>query len=192
MASPAPSLGRPPIRRSINQADAEEEERDHSEGSRSSQWSSHLSHYWTTYQGDCEARMATQSECAELSSRPIGSLTSIHSQDMAKRVYTCPFEGCDRIFGRPSARETHIRSHNGIQPFTCPICARPFSVFSNLKRHMIVHPTVDFRSVSVGDLPHIHCRETEVGPILEWDDQEPERVRGKEEMGEEMDELTEG
>ena len=38
----------------------------------------------------------------------------------------------------------------------CPIpdCARAFSVFSNLKRHMIVHPSVDFRGITVHDLPN--------------------------------------
>lgn len=42
-----------------------------------------------------------------------------------------------------------------------------------------VHPTVDFRSVTVNDLPHIHCVETEQGPMLEWDDAE----EGEEEFG---------
>ncbi|ORY89593.1 hypothetical protein BCR35DRAFT_344682 [Leucosporidium creatinivorum] len=144
------------------------------------------------------------------SGRPISPITGLPTKviakrgwppkDIAKRVYTCPFEGCDRIFGRPSARETHIRSHNGVQPFICPIssCRRPFSVFSNLKRHMIVHPTVDFRSVTVNDLPHIHCIETEQGPMLEWDDAEegegeefgPAAAAGSGGEGEVRDELA--
>ena len=52
---------------------------------------------------------------------------------------------------------------------------------------MIVHPTVDFRGVSVGDLPHIHCKETEVGAILVWDDEEEEEAEGAE-----VDESMEG
>ncbi|BGP71280.1 Proteophosphoglycan ppg4 [Rhodotorula toruloides ATCC 204091] len=79
-------------------------------------------------------------------------------KDQHKRIYTCDFPGCDKSFGRPSARDTHVRSHSGVKPFMCPIpsCGRTFSVFSNLKRHMIVHPTVDFRHVTVNDLPLIH------------------------------------
>ncbi|BGO92343.1 hypothetical protein NBRC10512_002020 [Rhodotorula toruloides] len=79
-------------------------------------------------------------------------------KDQHKRIYTCDFPGCDKSFGRPSARDTHMRSHSGVKPFMCPIpsCGRTFSVFSNLKRHMIVHPTVDFRHVTVNDLPLIH------------------------------------
>ncbi|BGP33015.1 hypothetical protein JCM10296v2_004804 [Rhodotorula toruloides] len=78
-------------------------------------------------------------------------------KDQHKRIYTCDFPGCDKSFGRPSARDTHMRSHSGVKPFMCPIpsCGRTFSVFSNLKRHMIVHPTVDFRHVTVNDLPLI-------------------------------------
>ncbi|GAA5868725.1 hypothetical protein JCM3774_003638 [Rhodotorula dairenensis] len=76
-------------------------------------------------------------------------------RDAHKRKFVCDFEGCGKTFGRPSARNTHMRSHSGQKPFTCPIphCARSFSVFSNLKRHMVVHPTVDFHHVTVHDLP---------------------------------------
>ncbi|GAA5971110.1 hypothetical protein JCM8115_003063 [Rhodotorula mucilaginosa] len=76
-------------------------------------------------------------------------------RDAHKRRFVCEVEGCGKTFGRPSARNTHMRSHSGQKPFTCPIprCARSFSVFSNLKRHMVMHPTVDFRHVTVHDLP---------------------------------------
>ncbi|GAA6056445.1 hypothetical protein JCM3770_007472 [Rhodotorula araucariae] len=102
-------------------------------------------------------------------------------KDAHKRVYLCEIEGCGKTFGRPSARDTHMRSHNGDKPFECPIpsCLRRFSVFSNLKRHMVVHPTVDFRKVTVHDLAHIHfvpdppgAEPTSEGGRLEWLDSE--------------------
>ncbi|GAA6040074.1 hypothetical protein JCM8097_004769 [Rhodosporidiobolus ruineniae] len=100
-------------------------------------------------------------------------------KDADKRVYRCEVEGCGKSFGRPSARDTHMRSHNGIKPFVCPIpsCGRAFSVFSNLKRHMIVHPTVDFRQVSVNDLPLIRWVDDPLDPggaggRLEWVEEE--------------------
>ncbi|GAA5873090.1 hypothetical protein JCM16303_006936 [Sporobolomyces ruberrimus] len=102
-------------------------------------------------------------------------------KDAANRRYRCRIEGCNKSFGRPSALNSHARTHDGIKPFNCPIpkCARPFSVFSNLKRHMIIHPSVDFRSVSVNDLPQIHWVADEKDPggeggRLEWLDQVPE------------------
>ncbi|GAA5976037.1 hypothetical protein JCM11641_003265 [Rhodosporidiobolus odoratus] len=97
-------------------------------------------------------------------------------KDAHKRVYLCEVEGCGKSFGRPSARDTHARSHSGVKPFVCPIpsCARAFTVFSNLKRHLGIHPTVDFRQVSVHDLPLIRWvddpNEPE-GGRLEWIDE---------------------
>lgn len=55
---------------------------------------------------------------------------------------------------------------------------------------------MDFRSVTVNDLPHIHCIETDQGPMLEWDDAEEgveeefgPTARGSSGEGEERDDL---
>ncbi|GAA6007377.1 uncharacterized protein JCM10292_005516 [Rhodotorula paludigena] len=107
-------------------------------------------------------------------------------KDLARRIYVCEIEGCGKAFGRPSARDTHMRTHDGVKPYGCPVpsCARRFSVFSNLKRHMIIHPTVDFRHVTVHDLPFIRFVANDsgtttgsakdsggIGGRLEWIDQ---------------------
>ncbi|GAA5965292.1 hypothetical protein JCM3765_007153 [Sporobolomyces pararoseus] len=78
-------------------------------------------------------------------------------KDAASRRYFCNVSDCGKSFGRPSALATHQRTHDGLKPFNCPVptCARPFSVFSNLKRHMVVHPSVDFTAVTVNDLSSI-------------------------------------
>ncbi|TNY22218.1 hypothetical protein DMC30DRAFT_160821 [Rhodotorula diobovata] len=111
-------------------------------------------------------------------------------KDAHKRTYRCEVEGCGKTFGRPSARDTHMRSHTGVKPFTCPIpsCSRSFGVFSNLKRHMIVHPTVDFRQVSVHDLPHMRfvpdgpgAAPTLDGGRLEWIEEDEEDGQGMQE-----------
>ncbi|GAA5858152.1 hypothetical protein JCM5353_005948, partial [Sporobolomyces roseus] len=101
-------------------------------------------------------------------------------KDQAKRIYYCKFEGCKKNFGRPSALNTHMRSHDGAKPFLCPIpsCARALSVFSNLKRHMLIHNSVDFRTVTVNDLDQIRWVVDEKDPggeggRLEWIDQLP-------------------
>ncbi|KAI9104128.1 hypothetical protein DFS34DRAFT_572613, partial [Phlyctochytrium arcticum] len=48
------------------------------------------------------------------------------------RGYTCPH--CAKHFSRPSSLRTHINSHTGEKPYSCP-CGRKFSVLSNLRRH---------------------------------------------------------
>ncbi|GAA5824369.1 hypothetical protein JCM11251_000392 [Rhodosporidiobolus azoricus] len=111
-------------------------------------------------------------EEASSRSRPISPITGKPTKliakrawppkDAAKRVYKCEVEGCGKSFGRPSARDTHMRS----------------PVMSNLKRHMIVHPTVDFRSVTVHDLPLIKWVDDPddpdgAGGRLEWIDELP-------------------
>lgn len=58
--------------------------------------------------------------------------------------------------------------HTLDKPFVCPVggCSRPFSVFSNMKRHMTVHPSVDFRGISVRDLDNMEwlAHPTDVSP----------------------------
>ncbi|KAL8290165.1 hypothetical protein RQP46_003104 [Phenoliferia psychrophenolica] len=95
------------------------------------------------------------------------SKRSYPPKDAARRRFFCTSPGCTKSFGRPSARETHLRTHNGVKPFTCPVpdCARTFSVFSNLKRHMIVHPGIDFRGMKVHDLPHLVWDPTHNPPL---------------------------
>ncbi|KAM0789656.1 hypothetical protein ACM66B_000458 [Microbotryomycetes sp. NB124-2] len=96
-------------------------------------------------------------------------------KDADRRLWTCPVEGCELTFGRPSAVHTHMRTHDGAKPFVCPMldCQRPFSVFSNLKRHMVVHPTVDFTHVNVKDFADVRCVESSGGGFeLVWADQQ--------------------
>ncbi|BGP49243.1 hypothetical protein JCM10450v2_005126 [Rhodotorula kratochvilovae] len=142
---------------------------------------------------DYDPSPASSSSAGAAAGRPISPITGKPvkviskrgwpPKDAHKRVYQCEIDGCGKTFGRPSARDTHMRSHSGDKPFECPIpsCLRKFSVFSNLKRHMIVHPTVDFRHVTVHDLPHIHfvpdapgAEPTTEGGRLEWLDSEEE------------------
>ncbi|KAM0747888.1 hypothetical protein T439DRAFT_328556 [Meredithblackwellia eburnea MCA 4105] len=59
--------------------------------------------------------------------------------------FACSFPGCTKTSARPSALETHMRTHTKEKPFKCPLstCNRGFSVYSNMVRHQRLcnHPT---------------------------------------------------
>ncbi|KAI5475772.1 zinc finger, C2H2-type domain containing protein [Pseudohyphozyma bogoriensis] len=56
-------------------------------------------------------------------------------RDAHLRRHACPT--CAKLFARPSALETHLRTHSKEMPFICPeeTCARGFAVRSNMRRH---------------------------------------------------------
>ncbi|GAA5988098.1 hypothetical protein JCM10908_002062 [Rhodotorula pacifica] len=152
---------------------------------------------------DASQHSPTSPRISPITGKPVKSIAKriFPPRDADKRRFVCEVEGCGKSFGRPSARNTHMRSHSGQKPFTCPIpdCARSFSVFSNLKRHMVVHPTVDFRHVTVHDLPLIQwvpyaagedpdAGGASEGGRLEWmEDVENARVKAEQGQEEEDD-----
>ncbi|KAI0266512.1 hypothetical protein BC834DRAFT_132402 [Gloeopeniophorella convolvens] len=48
---------------------------------------------------------------------------------------------CQKWFPRPSGLATHMNTHSGAKPYTCPVpgCCRRFGVRSNAKRHLRTH-----------------------------------------------------
>lgn len=57
-------------------------------------------------------------------------------QSHGKRMlHSCKI--CHKLFERPSTLKTHMNSHTGQRPFSCPNndCNRSFSVRSNMMRH---------------------------------------------------------
>ncbi|KAH9949154.1 hypothetical protein B0H21DRAFT_729769 [Amylocystis lapponica] len=79
------------------------------------------------------------------------------SRALGDRKHECPH--CFKCFNRPSSLAIHINSHTGAKPFICPICSRPFSVNSNMRRHYRNHgskhalPGVPLEAVSFSDHP---------------------------------------
>ncbi|KAG8770669.1 hypothetical protein FRC12_004129 [Ceratobasidium sp. 428] len=61
--------------------------------------------------------------------------------DEARRHYKCLVDGCERVFGRKSNVENHIRTHLDDKPFVCSLhtCKAAFVRKGDLQRHEQIH-----------------------------------------------------
>ncbi|KAG8705341.1 hypothetical protein FRC08_001717 [Ceratobasidium sp. 394] len=61
--------------------------------------------------------------------------------DPDRRHYKCLVDGCERVFGRKSNVENHIRTHLDDKPFVCSLgtCKAAFVRKGDLQRHEQIH-----------------------------------------------------
>lgn len=66
---------------------------------------------------------------------------TIDESDTPGQVYKCSFPSCSENFKCSMHLNNRVRNHQPleIKPYACGTCERKFTVFSNLKRHMLVH-----------------------------------------------------
>lgn len=69
---------------------------------------------------------------------PFNSRSSSKNSSRPK-TYRCDYEGCDKIYSRPSLLTQHQRSHTDSRPFSCDQCDSSFFRESHLKRHQLSH-----------------------------------------------------
>lgn len=71
------------------------------------------------------------------------------SVNFRPKKYPCTFDGCSKIFNRPSLLEEHIRSHTGDRPYPCTHtgCEAAFQRNWHLERHIKLAHT-DIRDVT--------------------------------------------
>merc|ERR1719317_355388 len=53
------------------------------------------------------------------------------------RLYACDFAGCERRFYQRSDLKRHKRTHLGLRPFTCSVCAKTFTQRGSMYRHIV-------------------------------------------------------
>ena len=58
------------------------------------------------------------------------------SHDKNKKIYFCPFEGCDKSFTAAYSVTLHYRVHTGNRPFQCEICGKKFFDKANWSYHV--------------------------------------------------------
>ena len=56
-----------------------------------------------------------------------------------EKPYECSWEGCSWKFARSDELTRHYRKHTGSKPFKCHLCARSFSRSDHLSLHMKRH-----------------------------------------------------
>ncbi|CAE6420211.1 unnamed protein product [Rhizoctonia solani] len=89
------------------------------------------------FKGNPHPQLVVSANYRQLSAREMNDM----QLDPHRRYYKCLVDSCDRLFGRKSNVENHIRTHLDDKPFVCSLstCQSAFVRKGDLLRHKEIH-----------------------------------------------------
>ncbi|XP_071945496.1 histone-lysine N-methyltransferase MECOM-like isoform X2 [Antedon mediterranea] len=97
-------------------------------------WKANLIRHQSTHNSE---RQYSCENCSKVFTDPSNLQRHIRTQHHGARCHACP--ECGKTFATSSGLKQHTHIHSSIKPFTCEVCLKSYTQFSNLCRHKRMH-----------------------------------------------------
>ncbi|XP_033113586.1 histone-lysine N-methyltransferase MECOM-like [Anneissia japonica] len=97
-------------------------------------WKANLIRHQCTHNSE---RQYSCENCSKVFTDPSNLQRHIRTQHHGARCHACP--ECGKTFATSSGLKQHTHIHSSIKPFTCEVCLKSYTQFSNLCRHKRMH-----------------------------------------------------